>query len=176
VIELPDPPLVWPPRDEPVGEVRHIWRTSPTGSRGLSLVLRPWRLEDAPALVAAWADPEIQRWTGVPERRDLAAAARWIAGDEVRRRRELSLDLVVEREGVVAGEVGLSSIDRDAATAEIGWWTAAAHRRQGVATAAATRLAGWTRDELRLTAVARCDAANPGSVVVAERAGAMVLL
>ena len=128
MIDLPDPPLVWPPRDEPVGEVRHIWRTSPTGSRKVSLVLRPWRVEDAAALVAAWADPEIQRWTGVPDRRDLAAAARWIAGDDARRQRGLSLDLVVERLGEVVGEVGLSSIDRDAGTAEIGWWTAAASR------------------------------------------------
>ena len=58
MIPLPDPPL-----------------------RSGDLLLRPWRLDDAPALVAAWADPEIQRWTGVPTRRDLAAAERWIAGD-----------------------------------------------------------------------------------------------
>ena len=45
VIPLPDPPL-----------------------RSGDLRLRPWRLDDAPALVAAWADPEIQRWTAVPER------------------------------------------------------------------------------------------------------------
>ena len=153
MIALPDPPL-----------------------RSGVLVLRPWRPEDAPTLVAAWGDPEIRRWTGVPERRDLTAAEHWIAGDEARRRLELSLDLVVEREGVVAGEVGLSSIDRDAGTADIGWWTAAADRRQGVATAGATLLVGWTRDHLGLTAIARCDAANPGSVAVAERAGAMVLL
>ena len=112
----------------------------------------------------------------MPEHRDLAAAERWIAGDEERRGRELSVDLVVERAGEVVGEVGLSSIDRAAGTADIGWWTAADHRRQGVATAAATLLAGWTHEHLGLTVVARCDAANPGSVIVAERAGAMVLL
>ena len=64
--------------------------------------------------MAAWADPEIQRWTGVPERRDLAAAERWIAGDEARRERWLSLDLVVDLGGAVAGEVGLSAFDRAA--------------------------------------------------------------
>ena len=176
MIGLPDPPLVWPPRAELVGEVRQIWRTSPTGSGGVALELRPWRVEDAPALVAAWADAEIQRWTGVPERRDLAAAERWIAGDAERRRRELSLDLVAERHGEVVGEVGLSSIDRAAGTADIGWWTAAAHRRQGIATAAATLLVRWAEEEVGLTVIARCDASNPGSVAVAERAGAMVLL
>ena len=153
MIPLPDPPL-----------------------RSGDLVLRPWHLDDAAALVAAWADPEIQRWTGVPEVRDLAAAARWIAGDDVRRERWLSLDLVVERGGQVAGEVGLSSFDRQAGTAEVGWWTAPAHRGLGVASTAAGLVVAWARDRLALEVIARCDAANPASVAVARRAGAMVLL
>ncbi len=144
---------------------------------GLALALRPWALADAPALVAAWADPEIQRWTGVPERRDLAAAERWIAGDAARRARWLSLDLVVDLEGVVAGEVGLSSFDREAGTADIGWWTAPAHRGRGVASTAASLLVAWATGDLGLTTVvARCDADNPASVVVARRSGAMVLI
>ena len=153
MIPLPDPPL-----------------------RSGDLLLRPWRLEDAPALVAAWADPEIQRWTGVPDRRDLDAAERWIAGDDERRRRWLSLDLVAERDGDLVGEVGLSSIDRAAGVAEIGWWTAAGRRREGVASTAAGLVVPWASERLRLTCAARCDPANPGSVAVAERAGAMVLL
>jgi RimJ/RimL family protein N-acetyltransferase len=157
VIPLPDPPLV--------------------GGVDLGLRLRPWRLDDAPALVAAWADPEIQRWTEVPEPRDRPAAERWIAGADARRERWLSLDLVVERDGAVAGEVGLATFDRIAGTAEIGWWTAAAHRRRGVATAAATLVVGWAIGALGLRAVlARCDTDNPASVSVAERAGAMILL
>jgi RimJ/RimL family protein N-acetyltransferase len=139
-------------------------------------VLRPWRADDGPALVAAWADPDVARWTGVPERRDLAAAQRWIEGDEDRRRRWISLDLVVERAGGVAGEVGLSAFDRTAATVEIGWWTAAEHRRQGVASTAARLVADWASAALGLSVIARCDAANPGSVAVAQRAGAIVLL
>ena len=153
MIPMPDPPL-----------------------RSGDLVLRPWRVEDAPALVAAWADPEIQRWTGVPDRRDLDAAERWIAGDDERRRRWLSLDLVAERDCDLVGEVGLSSIDRAAGVAEIGWWTAAGRRREGVASTAAGLVVRWASERLRLTCAARCDPANPGSVAVAERAGAMVLL
>ena len=148
MILLPDPPL-----------------------RSGDVVLRPWQLDDAPALVDAWADPEIQRWTGVPERRDLAAAERWIAGDEARRRRWLSLDLVVERDGEVAGEVGLSSIDRGAGTAEIGWWTAAAHRRQGLASTAVALVGRWAERELDLALTAVCDPANPASIAVARQAG-----
>ena len=153
MIALPDPPL-----------------------RSGELVLRPWQLDDAPALVAAWADDEIGQWTAVPPDRDLAHAEHWIAGDEVRRQRELSLDLVVEREGTVVGEVGLSGIDRAARTADVGWWTAAAHRRQGIATTAVSLLVTWAQDALGLACVARCDLANPGSVAVAERAGATVSL
>ena len=153
MIPLPDPPL-----------------------RSGEIVLRPWRIEDASALVAAWADPEIQRWTGVPERRDRTAAERWIAGDEERRRRWLSLDLVVERHGEVAGEVGLSSFDQTARTADIGWWTAPGHRRHGVASTAADLLVRWALDALEIECQARCDTANPGSVAVAERAGATLLL
>ena len=176
MIELPDPPLVWPPPAQLGSEPRRYPRPSDPSSHGLVLRLRPWRLEDAAALVAAWADPAIQRWTGVPERRNQAAAERWIAGDERRRSRELSLDLVVERDREVAGEVGLSSFDSAAGTAEIGWWTAPTHRRAGVASAAATLVVAWARAELGLTCIARCHAANPGSGAVAERAGAMVLL
>ena len=121
-------------------------------------------------------DPEVQRWTAVPAVRDIAYARRWIAGDGERRRRGLSLDLVVERHGGVAGEVGLSSVDRDRGTAEIGWWTAPARRRQGTASTAASLVVAWAHDVLGLACIARCDLANPGSVAVAERAGAMVLL
>ena len=113
-----------------------------------------------------------------PSARDLAAAERWIAGDDERRRRELSLDLVVERDGEVAGEVGLSSIDRAAGTVEIGWWTAAgapaAGRRHRPRRRCSWR---WARDAARARAPSpAATPANPGSVAVAERAGAMVLL
>lgn len=153
MIPLPDPPL-----------------------RSGQLLLRPWQAEDAPALVAAWADEEIQRWTAVPARRDLAAAERWVAGDEARRSRWLSLDLVVDHGGVVVGEVGLASFDRAAGTAEIGWWTAAGHREQGVATAAATLLVEWASAALGVAVVARCHPSNPAAIAVAHKAGAMVLL
>ncbi len=153
MIPLPDPPLR-------SGDVR----------------LRPWRVDDAPALVAAWDDPEIRRWTAVPDVRDRAAAERWIAGADARRARWLSVDLVVEHQVEVAGEVGLSSFDREARTVEIGWWTALDHRGHGLASHAARLLVRWATGSLGLTVVARCDADNPASVTVARRSGAMVLL
>lgn len=151
MIPLPDPPL-----------------------RSGDLLLRPWRLGDAPALVAAWADEEVQRWIDLPADRDVAAAERWIAGDDERRRRRLSIDLVVERSGEVAGEVGLARFDPAGATVEIGWWTAAAHRGRGVASTAVALVARWSEATLGLAPIAACDPANAASVAVAHRAGVRV--
>ena len=127
-----------------------------------------------PALVAAWSDPEIARWTGVPPRHDLAAAERWIAGDVARRQRGLSLDLVITLGStqVVVGEVGLTAFDSVACTAEIGWWLAGGHRGQGHASRAVSLFTDWAVQELAVERlVARCHRANPASAAVARRAG-----
>ena len=148
-ILLPDPPL----------------------SEGV-LRLRPWSVEEAPALVAAWADPEVARWTSVPPRCDEAFARHWIEGDEQRRASRLSLDLVVDVGGQLVGEVGLSAIDELAGRADIGWWIAAHHRRQRYAVRAVRLVAAWAVEvQLVDTLVARCHPENPGSSAVAELAG-----
>ena len=77
---------------------------------------------------------------------------------------------MVERHDEVAGEVGLSAFDREAGTAEIGWWTAPAHRGKGVASTAAGLLVRWVLDDLGLSAViARCQAENAASIAIARR-------
>lgn len=136
------------------------------------VALRPWDLADAPELVAAWADPDIARWTGVPDRADAIAARRWISGDAHRRARGLTLDLVIELDDEVAGEVGLAGIDADGRTAEIGWWIAPRHRGKGLAAQAAALVASWAVEELCIeVVVARCHRANPASAGVARSAG-----
>jgi RimJ/RimL family protein N-acetyltransferase len=136
------------------------------------LLLRPWAPHDAAALAAAWADPEIARWTGVPAVADEAAALRWISGEGDRRARGICLDLVVELGGELVGEVGLAQLDPVAGTAELGWWVASSHRRRRVATRAARTIAAWAVDELAVHAViARCHRANSASGAVARAAG-----
>lgn len=148
-LPLPDPPL-----------------------RDGDLHLRPWTVADAPVLAAAWADPEIARWTGVPPQRDVVYAARWIRGDADRRARGLSLDLVAVVDDAIVGEVGLAAIDRRHRTAEIGWWVVAHRRCRGLATRAAGLLAEWAVTELSIDAVvARCHPDNPASAGVARAAG-----
>lgn len=137
-----------------------------------ALELRPWRPGDGEALASAWADPEVARWTGVPASADPDAAERWISGEADRRSRGLALDLVIEVEGEVAGEVGLVNVDGEPGTAEIGWWVAPEHRGKGVAAAAADLVASWAVEELSIvTVVARCHRSNPGSSRVAKAAG-----
>lgn len=148
-LPLPDPPL----GDGPVA-------------------LRPWQDGDACHLAAAWADPEIVRWTGVPERCDEAAAARWIAGESDRRARGLALDLVIDVDGVLVGEVGMARLDLDARAAEVGWWIGPAHRGQGWAGVAVRLFSQWALSELFVeNLIARCHPDNPASGAVARHAG-----
>jgi RimJ/RimL family protein N-acetyltransferase len=135
--------------------------------------LRPWRATDAPALVAAWADPDIVAWCGVPPDADPARAEAWIAGWEERRRVGAALDLVAERDGEVAGEVGLAAF-RGTVTdvVELGWWVLPAHRGRGVASAMVTALVGWTARALPgRRVVARIPPGHPASARVAAAAG-----
>jgi RimJ/RimL family protein N-acetyltransferase len=139
------------------------------------VVLRPWSAHDVDALVAAWADPEIQKWTLVPAARSASHALRWISAEQLRRDRGLALDLVIasaadERE--VLGEVGMVLLAGGPSRAELGWWVAPQHRRQGIATRAVGLFATWLREGLEFDDLfAEVDMDNPASVWVAESAG-----
>ena len=140
--------------------------------------LRPWAEADAAALAAAWAEEELRRWTAVPADPSEDHARRWIRGAELRRQQGVALDLVVSPSGGddVLGEVGLVTMAGGPARAEVGWWTAAAHRRQGVATRAVTLFAGWCRDVLQIELFAEVDSDNPASIWVAESSGVRIRL
>ncbi len=130
---------------------------------------------DGDFLASVWADSEIRRWVSVPSDTDSEAAARWISGSCRRREQGLALDLVgvANDDGRILGEVGLSGFDLERRAAKIGWWTAAAERRCGVATAMVRSLTAWAHDgPLALFAVvAEVDHTNQASVGVAESAG-----
>lgn len=132
--------------------------------------LRHWHVDDAPALEAAWADPDITRWSPPPVGLDAAA---WIAGAEERWARSLALDLVIgSPDGGVAGEVGLSGFTTDPARAELGVWVSAPHRRSGLASGAVRAVTAWALTELSLTQLwARTDPANVAAEALFARLG-----
>ncbi|HCW00250.1 MAG TPA: hypothetical protein DGK99_02455 [Acidimicrobiaceae bacterium] len=143
------------------------------------LELRRWAVGDRDDLVEAWADPEVRRWTAVPDDVDSDVAARWIAGEERRREAGLALDLVgvAVNDGRLLGEVGLSAFDMQRGAARIGWWVAASERGRGVATSMVRVLTAWAHaGPLALRAVvAEVDPANPASAAVARAAGFRLL-
>lgn len=109
--------------------------------------LRHWRLADAPALAAAWADPSVRLWNPPPTDAD---APSWILRCEERWSLRLSIDFVIDVDGAVAGEVGLRNFTDDPARAEVGVWVGADHRRGGLASRCVTSATEWARDELGL--------------------------
>ncbi|MEV4663021.1 GNAT family N-acetyltransferase [Micromonospora echinofusca] len=140
------------------------------------LLLRPWRDDDADALIAAYRDPVLRRWTRAPvttvteARRFLAAARRdWSDG------RRFSFAVLEPRptgETLVA-QVVLKNVTRGGGDAEVGYWTAAPARGRGVAPHALTAVTEWAFDRFaglrRLDLLHQID--NPASCRVAEKAG-----
>jgi RimJ/RimL family protein N-acetyltransferase len=137
------------------------------------LTLSPFTIEDAPALVRAVDDPEIRRWLPLPDPYTPAIAASW-CGAVTRDLRETGRGLVLAaRQGdQLAGCIDAKRVDWRARTAELGYWTTAAHRGRGVMTAAVGRFSDWLLDELGFERIElRIATENTGSRRVAEKAG-----
>jgi RimJ/RimL family protein N-acetyltransferase len=135
------------------------------------LVIRPFDTSDAPALMAAYADPAIQRWHGrtmtESEAQDwiLAARAGWAA--------ETSTQWAVTGEGdVLLARVGFSAVDVVHAHAEIGYWTLPAARGRGVTPRAVDAVSSLMLGEIGLHRLElNHSTANQASCRVAAKAG-----
>jgi RimJ/RimL family protein N-acetyltransferase len=143
----------------------------------LGVALRPWGSDprDPATLAQAWADPEVDRWTQVPDARTEADAGRWIAGEARRRDRGSAVDLVVTVPGdpaAVLGEVGLVVVEQQRRWAEVGYWVVPGHRGRGIASAALSVFSHWVLAELPIERLfARTHPANVASQRVAAGAG-----
>ena len=136
------------------------------------VTLRPPLESDAPAIVAACQDPEVSRFTALPNPYERWHATEWIAGAPAAWRDGTSAPMVVvdAATGALLGACGLLEI-RDA-RAEIGYWVAAAARGRGIATRAVTLLTAWGLGELGLSVIELlADVRNLPSHRVAEKAG-----
>jgi RimJ/RimL family protein N-acetyltransferase len=134
------------------------------------VVLRPWSLADAAALLDALRSspdlanqfPDAGLADGERAREHISDALRF---DEQRR------NWAIEEDGVAVGNVGLSAIEFRHATAWAHYWLAADARGRGLAARALTSVSTWAFDArlFRLELGHRLN--NPASCRVATMAG-----
>lgn len=135
------------------------------------MVLRHWRMEDAPAVARACRDTEIARWLAfVPQPYTSDDARRYIqecidASDDRR-----PFAIIDAKSGAVIGSIDMR-ITR-LGTGHIGYWMAAEARGRGLTTAALRTLSRWAIEELDLGRIElAADPENLASQRVAEKAG-----
>jgi RimJ/RimL family protein N-acetyltransferase len=145
-----------------MGELRH----DECLSDGV-LRLRPWREEDAPALVECInGDHEIARWLDqVPQPYTLEHALGYLrsAGEE-------KYAITDGTTGEVLGSIGLRWSD-EGDVAEVGYWVRAASRGRGVITRAVRLISRHALDSGAARVQLRADVENVPSWRAAERAG-----
>lgn len=91
-------------------------------------------LDDRPAIVATFADPETQRWVTGYQIDDLAAAGRYVAlrTEEWASDRRCSWAVADPVSGALLGEVGLKELDFAGGEAEVACWTHPDYRGKGI--------------------------------------------
>ena len=126
------------------------------------------------AFAALLDDPDVLRFTRLPESPPPNYAETWFAGYEAGRRdgtRE-AFAIVVAGTGEFAGIAVAPQIDAVARTLELGYVVAPAFRGRGVATEALGLLTAWSFEEVgALRSELFISVANEGSKVVAARCG-----
>ena len=125
------------------------------------------------AVAAMLADPDVLRFTRVPDPTPPAFAEEWLRLYEAGRR-EGTREAFAARDGDgrFVG-IGLAfDIDREESEAELGYIVAPDARGRGAGTAILRALTDWAFAEARLLRLRLViDTLNPASLLVAERAG-----
>ena len=129
---------------------------------------------DIPALVAICRDPEIPRWTRVPEEYSEDTAREWTKQAAADQERGTGLHLLVADADTdaVIGSAGIVGVDWEESRCEIGYFIAREHRGRGLMTRAVRLLCRWIFDELPIERVEiHAEPSNRASCRVAEAAG-----
>lgn len=118
------------------------------------VVIRPRRQSDAEAVIAACQDPEIPRWTQVPENYTRAHWDAWWEDAAAQSEAGTGLHLaIVDPDDQLLGAIGLVETDLERGYTEIGYWLAREARGHGYAARAVRLLAGWARAELSMRTI-----------------------
>jgi len=138
------------------------------------IVLRPWERRDVTAVAAACQDPEIPRWTRVPEPYGESEARSWFEQEAEQRAggEQLGLLIVDPGNGRLLGSVGIVHVDQREGRCELGYWMARDSRGRGLATRAVRLLSGWAFENLSVDRIEiHAEPENAASRRVAEQAG-----
>lgn len=136
----------------------------------MSVVLRPWTIDDVPALIAAaQSAPDLATQFGGADLATRAAAEAFI--EQSLRFDENVKNWAIVEDDVAVGNVGASSIEFRHETAWVYYWLSAEARGKGYATGALVALSGWAFESglFRLELGHRVN--NPASCRVATAAG-----
>ncbi|MEU5095046.1 GNAT family N-acetyltransferase [Streptomyces sp. NPDC020996] len=143
-----------------------------------SLVLRPWCMEDAAALVDVYRDPALRHWTSSAIENE-GDAMRWVQDQERGWAAGDRFGFAVLEEqpdsarAQLVGHVVLKEVASGKPSAEVGYWTAARARGRGVAPRALEAVTDWAFDVLGGDALERLELLhqvdNPASYRVAHK-------
>jgi RimJ/RimL family protein N-acetyltransferase len=118
------------------------------------ITLRPWRVEDAPLMAAAAADPEIASFCMMPAGYTADMARDFIIDAPRAWEADGWLHLAVTEVGreEPVGALGVLRVDRrfGSGSAEFGYWVMPEHRGRGLARAAVRLATGWSFETLGL--------------------------
>jgi RimJ/RimL family protein N-acetyltransferase len=130
---------------------------------------------DVSFLAAVASDESTRRFTRIPEPPPVGFAQAWLSAYEAGRADGTREAFVVVADGADVGLALAPSIEREAATAELGYLVAPDARGRGYATTALRLLSDWAFEELGLIRLElRIGTENLGSQTVARRAGYML--
>ncbi|WHM36807.1 GNAT family protein [Streptomyces sp. BPTC-684] len=121
-----------------------------------NLDIHPVRMSDLDAIVTAWSDPAIRRWTVVPEPGNLAQAREFVestcAGGWSADRHYIFGAYAKDSGSLVGcfGVFGIDTVGRSEDFAYLGCWVAKEHRGKGYATEALREIARWAFTDLKL--------------------------
>jgi RimJ/RimL family protein N-acetyltransferase len=137
------------------------------------IMLRPWRLDDAPAVTAACQDSEIARWIPLIPILYKEEHARGFLENSARRFESgegYAFAVLDSETGALAGSIAIRV--QPFSSGHVGYWVVREARGRGVATAALKALCRWAVADLGLKRLELVtDPENLASQRVAEKAG-----